>query len=161
MAFRRRKHMSAIAPLVCRLERRVRFEEVDCLQIMWHGRYASWLEDGREALGKAYGMHYTDFYAHDVVIPLKIFHVDYVQPLLYDQVYTVETRLLWQDAALLEIEYSIYDAEGKLMTTAFTTQLMVTKSYELLLEHPPFFQVLREQWREGLLCSVKQEKICL
>ncbi len=161
MAFRRRKHRSPIAPLMCRIERRVRFEEVDPLNIMWHGRYASWLEDGREALGKAYGMHYTDFYAHDVVIPLKIFHVDYVQPLQYNQVYTIETSLLWQDAALLEIEYGIYDAKGKLMTTAFTTQLMVTKEHELLLEHPPFFQALRERWREGTLTPMEQENLCL
>ncbi len=161
MTFRRRKHRSSIAPLVCRIERRVRFEEVDPLNIMWHGRYASWLEDGREALGKTYGMHYTDFYAHNVVIPLKIFHVDYVQPLQYNQVYTIETSLLWQDAALLEIEYGIYDGADKLMTTAFTTQLMVTKEHELLLEHPPFFQALRERWREGTLTPMEQESVCL
>ncbi len=161
MSFRRRKPQSDVPPLCSRILRRVRFEEVDALAIMWHGRYASWLEDGREALGKAYGMHYTDFYDHDVVIPLKIFHVDYVQPLHYGQSYTVETRLLWNDAALLEIEYTIYDADGKIMTTAFTTQLMVNKSNELLLEHPPFFQALRERWKAGILQAKESGEPCL
>ncbi len=161
MSFRRRKQESPVPPLCSRIERRVRFEEVDALAIMWHGRYASWLEDGREALGKAYGIHYTDFYDHNVVIPLKIFHVDYVHPLHYGQSYTVETRLLWNDAALLEIEYSIYDAAGTVMTTAVTTQLMVTKDNTLLLEHPPFFQALRERWQAGTLQAKECPSVCL
>ncbi len=154
MSFRRRKQESSIPPLVSSIERCVRFEEVDALAIMWHGRYASWLEDGREALGKAYGIHYTDFYAHNVVVPLKIFHVDYIHPLHYGQTYTVETQLLWKDSAMLEMEYAIYDSKGTLMTTAVTTQLMITKDNELLLEHPPFFQAIRAQWQAGTLQKI-------
>ena len=38
-------------PLVVRTRRRVRFEEVDMLRIVWHGRYVSFLDDGRIAFG--------------------------------------------------------------------------------------------------------------
>ncbi len=159
MSFRRRKQETSIMPLRHTITRAVRFEEVDALNIMWHGRYASWFEDGREAFGKAYGMHYMDFYTHDVVVPIKIFHVEYKQPLLYGQSYTVETSLLWNDAALLEFEYAIYNAADELMTTAVTTQLMISKAHELLLEHPPFFRALREKWQAGTL--LPQEVPCV
>ncbi len=164
MSFRRRKQESNVPPLMCCIKRTVRLEEVDPLNIMWHGRYASWLEDGREALGKAYGIHYLDFFAQGVVAPLKIFHVDYQRPLHYGETYTVETSLLWNDAALLETEYRILDATGAVMTTAVTTQLLLNHAQELLLEHPPFFQAIREKWQAGTLLgknTAVEEKACL
>ena len=39
------------APLVVGIDRRVRFEEVDALGMVWHGRYPSYFEDGRIAFG--------------------------------------------------------------------------------------------------------------
>ena len=36
-------------PLVAEVKRRVRFEEIDLLGMVWHGRYPSYFEDGRIA----------------------------------------------------------------------------------------------------------------
>ena len=41
-------------PLETSVARRVRFEEVDPLTIVWHGRYPSYFEDGRAAFGEKY-----------------------------------------------------------------------------------------------------------
>jgi acyl-CoA thioester hydrolase len=51
-----------IAPLKMTVKRRVRFEEVDALGIVWHGRYPGYFEDARTALGAAYDVGYLDFY---------------------------------------------------------------------------------------------------
>lgn len=147
MSLRRRKAPAAVPPLTVSVQRTVRFEEIDPLNIMWHGRYASWLEDGREALGKAHGVHYLDFYAVGIAIPLKEFHLDFCQPLHYGQSYEIQTSLLWDDAALLDIEYRILDGDGRIMTKAYTTQLMVTLKGELLLEQPLFFREMRQNWQ--------------
>jgi len=42
-------------PLVAQVNRKVRFEEVDTLGIVWHGRYPSYIEDGRTAFGEKFG----------------------------------------------------------------------------------------------------------
>lgn len=146
MSLRRRKP-APVPPLTVGVHREVRFEEIDPLNIMWHGRYASWLEDGREALGKAHGIHYLDFYRHGIAIPLKEFHLNFCQPLRYGHSYEIHTSLLWDDAALLDMEYRICDAQGQVMTKAHTTQLMVTLEGELLLEQPLFFRQFRQDWK--------------
>lgn len=45
--------------MVC--QRTIRLDEVDVLGIVWHGRYPSFLEDGREEMGRLFGLSYLDF----------------------------------------------------------------------------------------------------
>ena len=45
-----------------RITTRVRFDEVDALGIVWHGNYVKYLEDGREAWGRKYGIPYMTIY---------------------------------------------------------------------------------------------------
>lgn len=142
---------SAFPPLVDKISRTVRFEEIDAMGIMWHGRYPSWIEDGREALNLHYNISYLRFYDNGVAIPLRIMHFDYLRPLRYPQTYTIRTSLLWSEGARLDFAYAIHDAEGTLMTEAATTQLMVSKEGDLLLEPPAFFVEFRQRWQNGEL----------
>lgn len=119
--------------------------------IMWHGRYASWLEDGREILGIRYGISYLDFYQHGVMVPIKKFSLDYVRPLLHDQTYEIHTFLLWSDSARMDFRYSITDSTGTIMTLGKTTQLFITKKGKLLFDHPAFYRDFMERWKHGEL----------
>lgn len=147
----RRNAAREVPPLTVSVPRTVRFEEVDALGIAWHGRFASWLEDGREALGDRYGVRYTDFHAQGVSVPLKVFHLDFFHPLRYRQSYVVNASLLWSDAALLDFEYTITDAENVVMASGYTTQLMIGREGRLLLEAPAFYRDFCRRWREGSL----------
>ena len=146
-----RKVIRDFPPINLSLKRRVRFEEVDAVSFMWHGRYASWLEDGREAMGEAYGISYETFHAQNVIIPLKTFSLDFLSPLRYNVEYTVETSLLWNEAALLEYDYKIFDCDNKIMTKASTIQLMTTLQGEILLETPDFYQSFCKRWKQNEL----------
>ena len=68
-------------PLEKSFFRVVRFNEIDPMGILWHGHYASFIEDARVALGDSLGIGYQDFYNHGVMIPVRQFHVDYLAPL--------------------------------------------------------------------------------
>lgn len=138
-----------IEPLSAVCPRRVRFEEIDPMGIMWHGRYASWLEDGREALGSRYGISYLDFYQHGIMTPIKKFSLDYVHPLVHNQDYEIHTCLLWSDSARMDFQYSITDSEGTVMTHGETTQLFMTKDGRLLLDFPAFYQDFLDRWKRG------------
>ena len=154
---RRTRHIGGVAaagsggpsPLSVTVTRTVRFEEVDALGVMWHGRYASWLEDGREALGALYGIGYLDFRGHGVIVPLKLFTLDFHQPLRYGQAYGIVTELSWNEAAVLDFAYRIEDAAGSVMTTASTTQLMLSTAGDLLMEQPAFYRDFCAKWQSG------------
>ena len=45
----KRKTNQQIAALTNRTTFRVRFSEIDSMQIVWHGEYVRYFEDGREA----------------------------------------------------------------------------------------------------------------
>lgn len=146
---KRKIHERAYPPLQCVIERRVRFEEVDALAYMWHGRYASWFEDGREAFGGYHGISYFDFYDVDVALPIKTFSVTYMAPLMYGKSYIIETSLLWNDACLIEYAYRILNDAGSVMTKAETTQLMLTRGDDILLDPPAFYKAFCEKWKNG------------
>ncbi|ABA89890.1 acyl-CoA thioesterase [Syntrophotalea carbinolica DSM 2380] len=135
------------SPLCHSVERRVRFEEVDPLGIVWHGRYASYFEDARVAHGDHFGIGYLDFYKYGITTPIKQFHVDYAQPLIYGETYAIEARLHWTEAARLNYEFCITDAAGDVLTRGYSVQLMVDEHRELLVFPPDFYVAFLESWR--------------
>ncbi len=141
----------APAPLEATVEQTVRFEECDPLGIVWHGRYTSYFEDARVALGERYGIGYMDFVNHDVVIPFKQMYHDYVKPLRFRDRITTKALLHWSDAARLNFEFIVQDAEEETVTRGYSVQLMLTRDFEVLLAPPPFYQKFCERWKAGEL----------
>ena len=140
---------TAPLPLTATLERRVRFDELDPMGIMWHGNYASWFEDGREAIGQRCGTTYMDFYRNGVLTPIKTYTVDYRQPLRYGTLYTIRTDLMWTEAAKILYSYTILTPENAVATTASTTQLFTDTDGRLLLDPPAFYKEFLARWKRG------------
>jgi len=138
-------------PLRLQVERRVRFEEVDQLDMVWHGRYASYFEDARSAAGERYGIGYMDFYNNRVIAPVRIIHMDFHHPLRFNETITIESVFHWTEAARINIEYIILNSEGRLATTGYTVQVLIDEKNNLLLIPPPFYREFREKWRQGQL----------
>ena len=42
----------------------IRFSEVDSMKVVWHGSYALYFEDAREAFGEKYDLRYMGFFEH-------------------------------------------------------------------------------------------------
>lgn len=138
-------------PLTEVIHRQVRFEEVDPVGIVWHGRYPSYLEDARTALGTRYGLGYEDFIHHEIMAPIKRMYLDYRLPLRFRDEFTVQAILHWNDAARLDFEFVIRNAAGETATTGYTIQIMLDREANLLLVPPPFVEEFRRRWRAGEL----------
>lgn len=138
-------------PLHASVQRVVRFEEVDPLGIVWHGRYPSYLEDGRVALGGKYGLGYMDFYRQGVMAPIKQMHMDYQLPLQFAEEFTIEVLLHWSDATRLNHEFVLRNSVGQVVTTGYTVQLLTDPQQRVLLVPPPFYEEFRQRWRSGEL----------
>ena len=138
-------------PLRLEVKRRVRFEEVDALGIVWHGRYASFFEDARAALGEAYKVGYMDFLKQGVLAPIKKMHVDYHHPLKFQEEFTIEALLHWSDAARINYEFILRDNREAVVTTGYTVQVMLDLHNNLLTISPSFYSEFCEQWKAGEL----------
>lgn len=124
----------------------VRFSEVDSMNIVWHGSYALYFEDAREAFGKKYGLDYLTIFNQGYYAPLVDFHVDFKHPLIYGDEARVDIVFKNTEAAKILFEYRIYQLNSqKLIATGRTTQVFLDKDYHLVLYPPAFFEAWKKQ----------------
>jgi len=136
-----------------RTTRRVRFEEVDALGIVWHGRYSSYLEDGRIAFGDRFHLGYLDMKRESVAAPIVQLHLDFFAPLYFDQTFEIETVLHWSESLRFNFSYRIFLGE-KILAAGYTVQLLTDLSGNLLFIPPQFIADFRQRWQQGeLLCN--------
>jgi acyl-CoA thioester hydrolase len=133
--------------LINRKEISVRFSEVDSLQIVWHGHYVQYFEDGREAFGKEFGLGYLDVYENGLLIPVVRLECDYKFPVKYGDTIVVETKYVDCKEAKIQFEYSIFrKSDNKLVATGKSVQVFLDRNYELFLTLPPFY----ESWKRKM-----------
>ena len=123
------------ASLVNKTSLRVRFSEVDSMQIVWHGEYVRYFEDGREAFGREFaGLGYMDIYASGYTAPIVELHLQYRKPLKVNDTAVVETRYIATEAAKVCFEYTIRSAtDGEVVAEGSSTQVFLDSRGELQL----------------------------
>ena len=125
----------------------VRFSEVDTLRIVWHGNYIKYLEDGREAFGRKYGLGYLDYINNNLLTPIVKVDIDYKYPLFYGDKAIVETTYVDHESAKIIFDYKIYRASDNiLVSNARTIQVFLNMERELQLTTPPFFEDWKRKW---------------
>ena len=125
----------------------MRFSEVDTLRIVWHGNYIKYLEDGREAFGREYGLGYLDYINNDLITPIVKVDIDYKYPLYFGDTAIIETIYEYCEAAKIIFRYKIYRAsDNVLVATATTIQVFLNMERELQLTSPGFY----EEWKGRL-----------
>lgn len=140
------------SPLRLRLERRVRFNEVDPMGIVWFGRYAVYFEEGAAELGRRCGLSYADFMQAGLRAPVASYRVDYLSPLYLDDVFTVSSALIWNEGARLNTEYELIRADGTLAARACTVQVFAgAGDGRVCLASPPLLERCRARWKSGEL----------
>ncbi|MBN1506042.1 MAG: acyl-CoA thioesterase [Sedimentisphaerales bacterium] len=142
---------NAPAPLSLTVKRRVRFEEVDSMGIVWHGCYPSYFEDARVALGHRYGISYSDFIRERIPVPVRQMQIDYFYPLRFEEEMEITAILHWSDAARINFEYRIRNDSRQLVCTGCTVQMMLDRDLNVLLAPPPFFAAFLHRWKQGEL----------
>lgn len=143
----RKKKNQSTAALTDRTPMRVRFSEIDSMQIVWHGEYVRYFEDGRESFGKHYGLGYMDIYAEGYMVPIVDLTCQFKQSLSFGEEAIIETRFIACEAAKITFEYTIYRAtDNAVVATGSTTQVFLNLNKELELLNPPFYQEWKKKW---------------
>jgi acyl-CoA thioester hydrolase len=139
-------------PLQGRAVRSVRFQEADPMGVVWHGHYPEFLEDGRAAIGKAFGLDYADFRREGLKAPIVRLEIKYISPLVLGDAFVIEADLLWTEAVRLDHEYRIRrQPDGRFVAEARTVQLLLDRDDRVCLFWPDYFQRFRSRWRLGLM----------
>ena len=144
----KKKHKQRPAALVNRTRIRVRFSEVDSMNVVWHGEYVRYFEDGRQAFGREYGIDYRDFIRHGYVAPIVDLKVQYKRSLTFSEEAIIETRYIACDTAKLIFDYIIYRAEDmSVAATGSSEQVFLNKNGEMELNSPLFYKEWKEKWQ--------------
>lgn len=141
------KKAPRIASLVNETRFKVRFSELDPMQIVWHGNYAKYFEDGREAFGLEFpGLSYADIQASGFGMPVVDMQVQFRAPLRVGDEAIVRTQFVNYPAAKICFDYEIRRPGGELVAEGSTMQVFVNPSGELELTSPQFFVEWKERW---------------
>ncbi|MCK9400139.1 MAG: acyl-CoA thioesterase [Bacteroidales bacterium] len=133
--------------LISTIEFPVRFSEVDSMQIVWHGHYVKYMEEGREDFGRKFGINYMSIKVNGYMAPIVKLTCDYKKTLSYDDHVIVETRYVDSDAAKIIYSFKIFRASDKeLVATGESVQVFLDMNHELVLTVPPFFEAWKKKW---------------
>ena len=125
----------------------VRFSEVDSMQIVWHGHYMKYMEEGRENFGRKFGINYMIIKEYGYLAPVVKLSCDYKKTLSYEDRVIVETSYIDSDAAKIIYSFRIFRASDKqLVATGESVQVFLDMSSELVLTIPPFFEAWKKKW---------------
>lgn len=131
------------------LEIPVRFSECDLYGVVWHGRYAIYFEEVRNAITARYGWTVARAREHGFRVPVTRMEIDYKAPALLDSRLRVTARLRPPRIARLVFDYEIRDTGGRILTRAVTEQVVTRESSELLLTLPAFLSKLADDIQRG------------
>jgi acyl-CoA thioester hydrolase len=117
---------------------KAQFFDLDPMNIVWHGNYARFLEQGRCELLHRLGFNYTQMEASGFAFPIVEMRLKYVAPIRFRQDFVVTTTLMEYENRL-RFDYVIRDvASGTILTRGQTIQAAVRiETGELCLECPP------------------------
>lgn len=139
-----------MAELINKTDIYVRFSEVDSMAVVWHGNYVKYLEDGREAFGRQYGLGYNDVFAAGYMTPIVKMELNYVKTTSYGEELTIESKLIPTDAAKVVFEYRIFrKSDNALVLKAQTVQVFMDLEGNMELTNPEFY--LEWKRKNGLI----------
>jgi len=129
---------------------RVRFQEVDALQVVWHGHYIGYFEIAREAFAEVYGITYQRLIEAGVATPIVHVSCDYRLPARYGDTLEITVRLFERATSKLEFSYEIRRvADEALLAEGKSVQVFITLEGDLVLRRPEvlttFYETCRDQ----------------
>jgi acyl-CoA thioester hydrolase len=127
----------------------VRFSECDLYGVVWHGRYAVYLEELRNAVTQRYGWSVQGAREAGYLVPVTRMEIAYHAPARPGDALTVAGRLRAPEVARFVFDYEIRAAGGQLMTSATTEQVVTRIDGELLLGLPEPLKLLAARILRG------------
>jgi acyl-CoA thioester hydrolase len=125
----------------------VKFSDCDALQMVWHGHYIKYFEDGREDFGRQHQLGYWEIYKQsNLAVPLIHVECDYKKFVGLGEKITIESTFIETPAAKIIFEYKIFNQKKELVCTGKTIQVFVDAvTKDLLITVPAFYEAWKQK----------------
>ena len=114
----------------------VRFNEVDAYQVAWHGHYVGWMEIGRTALARRFGLDPFQLSELGYQGPVVSLELKYLRPARFNDLITVRTTLEPSETATLVFLTEIMGPDGERLATGRTVHALTDKDGVLQFRLP-------------------------
>jgi acyl-CoA thioester hydrolase len=125
---------------------RVRYGETDQMGYCYYGNYAQYFEVGRVETLRNCGMSYKDLEEQGIMLPVSEYSVKYLAPAFYDDELTIRTIITEITGARIYFNYEIYNSNNKLISTAETILVFITKTDMRPIPAPQTFIQLLDKY---------------
>ncbi|GFO53918.1 acyl-CoA thioesterase [Geomonas sp. Red276] len=116
---------------------RVRFNEVDAYRIAWHGHYVTWMEEGRHALAREFGLDPAQMAAAGFLAPVVELGVNFLRPAAYREELRVQSWPVRRETATIEFRCRMVGADGKVVATGRAVHALTDLEGTLQYRIPP------------------------
>ncbi len=117
---------------------RIRYGETDQMGVVYYGNYAQFLEQGRTEWLRVLGFSYKWMEENNVLLPVTNLNIVFRQPARYDDVISVVTKLKKIPTYKIEFDYEIFNEEGELLVTAYTSLIFINKTTNKIMRAPQY-----------------------
>lgn len=125
---------------------KIRFSEVDSMNIVWHGSYPLYFEDARETFGEKYGLGYMTIFSAGYFAPLVELSFKYKHAIRYEMEPSIIITYVPTESAKIVFDYQIVDKDGTELATGRSVQVFMDQDYQLVWENPEFYRKWKEKW---------------
>ncbi|MGB5555795.1 MAG: thioesterase family protein [Flavobacteriaceae bacterium] len=117
---------------------RVRYAETDQMGVVYHGNYAQYLEMGRIEWLRRFDISYKIMEENGIFLPVVSLNINYLKPALYDDLITVETKLIKIPLVKIEFDYIIYNEANDILAKANTVLAFMDKKSKKPMKCPDY-----------------------
>ena len=100
---------------------RVRYADTDQMGYVYYGNYARYYEIGRVESLRSLGFHYKEMEDSGVMMPVYDLSCKFHQPARYDDLLSINVKLVHMPTVRIYFEYEIRNQDGLLLNTGSTT----------------------------------------
>ncbi|MCM0083086.1 acyl-CoA thioesterase [Geomonas sp. Red32] len=116
---------------------RVRFNEVDAYRIAWHGHYVTWMEEGRHALAREFGLDPAQMAEAGFFAPVVELSVRFLRAARYGEELLVQSWPVRRETATIEFRCRMVGADGKVAATGRAVHALTDLEGALQYRLPP------------------------
>jgi acyl-CoA thioester hydrolase len=122
----------------------VRFNEVDSMEIVWHGHYIAWAECAREEYLRQRGLGYRRMQQLDIAAPIVRLQVEYLAPARGGETVRVICAHVPDSYPRIECFYHVLGEDGRLLCLIETVQVFIAGNGQVFLAQPPEVTALHQ-----------------
>lgn len=112
-----------------RIQTRVRYSETDQMGFCYYGNFLQYYEMGRVECLRSLGINYKNLENEGFFLPVLDIQVKYKIPCYYDDLLTIETKIVAINGSRISFDYIIFNESGNICNTATTTLVFLSKQF--------------------------------